>query len=364
VLSQWLRLRYSGFENDDQALDGGWAAHEQATLASARAREQWTFSEAFEWLVSKGLAPIDDPHVSVWAGEDRSHGIRWLGRGASARFTDLRVDASRTVVEGPSGWIGKVIQLPPVPVDPAEVEPENAYIFPSLAPDGSERWLVGVLTVDGLESLALDGEALPLHDPRGRYDGPREPAWSLQGEVLTVLNMDPADQQEMPTTAHALRGMPHVVVDLRGNEGGSDEPAADWVRGFSAGVYTYQAASFKTPHGWLRYKEDPERVTDVPPYEGHLDILVDRYTCSSGEVFALVAAQVEGARLLGENTAGCLSDGNVTRLGTLPHSGINVAAGVSHHGATSRPSRESWGVFPDVWLDDADPVSMVRQLPR
>jgi len=73
-----------------------------------------------------------------------------------------------------------------------------------------------------------------------------------------------------------------------------------------------------------------------------------------------MAAQVRGAVLAGENTAGCVDYGNVETKDPLPHSRILVAFGRNpfHRGLGPAQSRGS-RLLPDYWLDTLDPVMQI-----
>jgi len=94
------------------------------------------------------------------------------------------------------------------------------------------------------------------------------------------------------------------------------------------------------------------------PYGGRLVVLVDRGVASSGETFVQLAGQIRGAVLVGENTAGCVSYGNVEDRPPLPHSRYRLSFGRTRFVPEwVRPTREGVGFFPDFWLDTPDPTA-------
>jgi hypothetical protein len=192
---------------------------------------------------------------------------------------------------------------------------------------------------------------------------------------LSVATMDEEAAGRVPGSADTLRKTPAVLLDLRGNGGGSDTPAISWCRRFSGQPFEWIASiqpRLVTGDPLRRYAtrvggrlepdaaDGPKGVVARQPYTGRLVVLVDKQVASSGETFAQLAAQIRGAVLVGENTAGCVDYGNVDMKPALPHSGIQCAFGRTRFVEDwIRPSREGVGFFPDYWLDTADPVAQI-----
>ncbi len=104
-------------------------------------------------------------------------------------------------------------------------------------------------------------------------------------------------------------------------------------------------------------------MSDAPAYAGRLDVLIDQDTCSSGETFVALAAQVPGARTVGENTSGCLAHGNVRMWPPLPATRVEVRFGVTAFWGGAIDAVDGVGFLPDVWLDTPDPVGFLQALP-
>ena len=93
-------------------------------------------------------------------------------------------------------------------------------------------------------------------------------------------------------------------------------------------------------------------------------MLTDARVASSGETFAFLASQIEGAVLLGENTSGCTAYGNVEEHAPLPHSNNEQRFGRSRFvWECVRPVVEGIGIFPDYWLHESDPVGWLADHP-
>jgi hypothetical protein len=220
-----------------------------------------------------------------------------------------------------------------------------------------------------------------LHRGRVGGTGTARGIWMLRWPpnaplpTLAVGTMDERIGQKIVPSADTLRQQPAVLLDLRGNGGGSDAPAIAWCRRLARQSFEWIASiqpRSRQTDPLRRYatrlggRLDPD-APDGPPgevapqaYAGRLVVLVDKDVASSGETFTQMAAQVSGAVLIGENTAGCVDYGNVDTKRPLPHSGILCAFGRTRFIEDwVRPSREGVGFFPDYWLDTSDPVKEI-----
>jgi len=202
---------------------------------------------------------------------------------------------------------------------------------------------------------------------------PMAPEGSLP--TLAVRTMDAGRLQGMAESADSLRDLSPLVLDLRRNPGGSDRPAMEWCQRFSGQSYLWHSSVAIWPNqpdpmrrwisrvGELRFKIAGENVPKPDqPYRGELIVLVDKGVASSGETFRMLAAQVEGAVTAGENTAGCVSYGNVRQQEPLPNSRIRFSFGWSKFvPGWVEPNAEGIGLFPDFWLDTEDPMAAIAE---
>lgn len=369
TLNTWLRTFYSGYEGMDEDLraGGGWEAHHDAHVALARAQATWAWADAAAFVADRYLAPVNDSHFGVrGASDDGATVKRWLSDDGVAWFTDLVLDADGVVVAGPDGWLGRTPALDLVPTAPVYV-PGAAVKLPTRLASGAPGFLVGTVAVGDVTTLDVDGEPLPVHRSRSalRTDQATGP-WTLTAgdvPVLAVRTMDPDALGGLPDTAAGLRARPRVIVDLRGNSGGSDEPAIRWISGFTSGTFHQPTVAMKTPVGWYSERGGDWSPRDAPPYEGQLFVLVDKDVCSSGETFAFLGAQVPGATLVGENTSGCLRNGEVRSWPPLPNTKLRTSFGTKSFRGEGLPAAEGAGVFPEVWLDVDDPLGFLAALP-
>jgi hypothetical protein len=73
-----------------------------------------------------------------------------------------------------------------------------------------------------------------------------------------IRTMETAALDGVVGTASSLRALPRVILDLRGNSGGSDEVANQWVIAFSGGRYKGFAIANALPDGrWVSFGDDP-----------------------------------------------------------------------------------------------------------
>ncbi len=198
-----------------------------------------------------------------------------------------------------------------------------------------------------------------------------------------------------------------VLIDLRGNSGGSDRYGTEWLqRLFGSPTSGWEVLELVSPvtlqgdvllHQWLLSRaaspsekeqvggrlasalknlEEAEAVglepewkklsveggsaprTSASPFQGRLILLVDSNTSSSAETFVLMAKQFPETVVLGENTHGMMRFGEV-KLYRLPNSGIWIQAGSKHFRDPTGEFQEGRGFLPDYWIEDSEPISEI-----
>lgn len=352
-----------------------WADWVAQHHAEALASPSWSFPEAWD-LIVRLLDPIDDVHFGIRGNSldrDRLPQAHQASTVVPWRvwFADPRLRKTSR------GWqVGdqELAEVPPVVPAPSRAQVGVAYRFPTRLADGSDAFLLGVFAHAGDRPGALqwDGREWPLHRPARVV--PTQ-AWQRSGgrdALLEVRTMTMRQLDGMADTADRLRRSRTVILDLRGNGGGSDRPALDWVTGFSGQRYRWHGSTDVQPGPGPqlgRMSLDPprwiERAGPRKRYRGALFVLVDGAVASSGETFAMLASQVEGALRVGTNTAGCTDVGNVTEQEPLPHTRIGLRFGrTAFHFDDVVPIAEGRGMFPDLWLDELDPVGFLREMVR
>ena len=402
-LHDLLRLNYAGYDDLEWRLrcDGSsWSQRTDRFVDELRSRPNWPAGD-FYALVRRYLEPVQDTHF--WTQGPAS--LLGLFKPPVDRyvtpftpyFTDLRLRADGDgfrVISAPKE-LGHVdgLELRAVGVvSNHRAALAQPYLFPTVSVLGEdEEFLLGCFS-DRPSPAPLKLEfhgtgnppvsvTLSLHRSQATVGSFVMPSWTLRRPpqvaypTLTVRTMDRQILAGLPETAGPLSKEPVIVIDLRGNDGGSDEPAMNWCAGFSKQRYRFgpgadlQRGVAEGRDRWTcgfggSWDETRMGVNAAKqPYAGQLFILIDKGTASSGETFAAFASQIPGAILLGENSAGCTLYGNCDIQEKLPASGITIRFGRTKFldGAV-RPTREGVGFFPDYWLDERDPYAAIQRL--
>jgi hypothetical protein len=306
-----------------------------------------------------------------------------------------------------------------------QASPTTLRLVPLLAADGKQGQLVTVSARpqgDTLELACNDKRisltARPLVSREdGMWDKPVY-EWRRAGSAAIIrirrFGGPPAQLallEQLVKDYPQHRRAPVIVFDLRGNGGGNDGYAYDWIDQAKRGAWSsgqwalYPAGSFIP---WLEWNQevwaaiDQDRVDDpasvakredirkrwpasaaellpqlkaLPrqseakqPYKGRIFVLVDRLAGSSGESSAMALRAALGARLVGERTGGFQEYGNV-RILALPRTrlALNFATKRNYF---QQPA-EAVGQPVDVYLPPelmAKPVEellpLLNKLPR
>lgn len=403
ILHELLRLNYAGYDDIEwelHARGSSWVDRENRFWGRIDARQEWSPNEFFDLMV-EFLEPIEDSHFRLTGVDSRAEtykerSARFISN-VRAFFCDVRVEREEgafRIVDDPPHLAGAAITEVDIIESPHTALLDTPYLFPTLLPAPAadrELYLLGVLseTADSASTVDvtfknLDGATgiatLPLHRCRvkkERRGGQRDwrisypPATPIP--LLEVRSMNMNRLEGMSATAEVLRDSSRVILDLRGNVGGSDMPAMDWCTRMNGLDFDWTCSSGLNSgetsplHRWTSFlggslAEFDTRGVPVAEqsYSGELFILIDKGVASSGESFTLLADQIENAILLGENTAGCSRYGNVVTHPPLPNSEITLAFGRSKFVVDCvKPNREGVGFFPDYWLDVEDPIAWI-----
>jgi len=407
ALHNHLRLNYAAYDDIAWRFAGegaSWQKHNAAFIDRVKARSDWPLCDFFD-LVTEYLKVVHDRHLwiegTLQRGDARRHEQSRPTTGFSPFFADVRVRESNgqmTLVKAPEGASipsGAVLADVPVIAGPFTARAGHVYLFPTLPLEstGSKEYLLGLLAEPSsspgpvkvkIVAPSSGGAAgqqdmeLPVHRGRQTYEPwDRNAApWSLELKPIPLLKVrrlwgDGMDG--LPETADALRDQPVAVLDFRTNGGGSDMWAMQWVQRFSKQAYTAYNGAAELRRGetdplrrWdsragIRTgdPEDSSAPASGQRYQGRLLVITGTHCGSSGETFTNLASQVPGAVLVGENTAGFVTYGNIDQSFVCPHAGITVHFGRTRFAMGKRPVYEQIGMFPDYWLDEPDPVPAI-----
>lgn len=369
-------------------------------------------------LLLDHLSPTRDNHLAItlippkgpW--EWRSTGRHLDAYGSDERFA--RDDQGFVTAKGERLIACQGQELDTLLRRTVEDDPLRVTYLPVVLSERAQKTLT--CTVQAPMSMPRE-HSVALHRLRIATEHPREPAYELiQGAVPRVRLRDLGYRHKTALdtfveTATELRDAPAMVLDVRGNKGGSDRFVADWFIDLTAGGLRYNqidrldgdvtlqgsannfvceladpdlsADARSQVEKWLKETEaklaagagpgkpwrewkiyTPEEQGRAPqPFGGALVVLADAGCGSSCESVLLYARQLPGALIVGENSGGVGVFGEVKTY-RLPHSGLWLSAGSKwfHNPDPALAVSEGQGYLPDLWLDVKDPLPLVEKL--
>ncbi len=388
-----------GYFREIESPDGGngnpFDTAESAVLEALASREAWPTRDLPELLRAQ-LAFVRDCHLSVGAyGKARLNFCRhqdfWFDPGLTLR----REGEGAVLEEGGS-------RLPVLSIDGDDPAP---HLFPSLDENGEASLLLGALAdapppprlvrVGGADGERTLRRTLTRSTPRPRARFGEERV----GGVPVVRLRSCADYfarelEELVDHAPRYRGEPYLVLDIRGNGGGNTRWPRAWITAFtgerpvlkqalseliSGTTMSGRANIFEMMTRNYRAKERQAAETELEHYRAvaasfggdkqqpywstlyvpHVEpianpttliVLVDRRVASAGEgVVSFLRDQVENVVLVGENTRGALTFGQLA-VYQLPHSKLLVQVPIKLNIALDLAMREERGFEPDYWV--------------
>ncbi|MCB9594910.1 MAG: hypothetical protein H6719_19465 [Sandaracinaceae bacterium] len=353
---------------------------------------------AFRDLLVERMRFADDNHFGFWVrGADGQR--RW--RSTSAHHLAHLSEATFEARDG--GWVdaeGRALltcgdQVRPTWSDGApsarlvvlSVEPTEAIECRARGPEGEA-------TISyALRPVARDVDRGPAFE---RREGAAP--W-LRLRTLGMARRDALDR--FVASAEAARDASVVVLDVRGNGGGSDRFLLAWFAALTSqdlsyfdtlrvssdvelqGALTFWTCEAALAGGdaagdaWMReriaqatraldtamrergpYVDRIEGTYTEPgqapaPFAGRLVLVTDRACGSACETSVLLARQLPGTIVVGENTEGTMKVGEL-RYYRLPRTGVWTSVGRrAHRDPATGGFPEGIGYAPDVWLDGA-----------
>ncbi len=387
-----LKNGYSGYGyfinvgNFDEAKAG--------ILRELRRKLVWNSWELSS-LIHKHLSFLRDRHLDIGGKEYADHIDFWYNTGF-----EFREDGGEYIFTS-DGTEYTVVSV--------NGESPDGYVFPSLNADGDAVYRLGMLTLSSPKSLELrargDQETrkwrIKLSRSQPRYSGVFEEKTVGGVPVVRIRSFGDHPREYIDgflDSASRYRGEPCLIVDIRGNGGGNEAWPRQWVTGFTGHrpdrvqVFTelisettmigransYALALYNVPEleeqgyqtkveEFRGYAESIEEGEFTPywwpytvpgpqerPSNTTLIVLMDANVFSSGEGFISYLHQVENVVLVGENSGGALTYGQMSHH-RLPNSKILVGLPTSLNVFVDLEYREEKGFFPDLWVpaDDA-----------
>jgi hypothetical protein len=384
---------YSGYGIvDDPAL---WQSAKNNILADLGTASSWQVASLPQMIRSR-MSFVQDIHLTIGDQAFGEHLHYWYD--TTLEFQRIE-DAYACEIDGLVYSVASINQQGP-----------EEYLQKSLGPDGDELYRLGILSHYPPDPivLVLENEAnriertLTLRASEVDRLSVRAFREDRVGgiPVLRIQSFgdnNTNDLQRWLESAERLRGEPCVIVDLRGNGGGNERWASAWIQSLTgvrpqsilifsefvsqttmigrANAFAYW--SLQSPRNSFfrneekRYRDTVERLESgllhphwtgpvlpvTPAIENDTKIVVitDGRVASAGEGFVMRVKQAENVVVVGENTLGALTFGNIS-LHVLPESGIKVWLPINFNLSQDLVSREGVGLAPDYWVPARDAV--------
>jgi hypothetical protein len=375
---------------------GDFGKAKEDILRELQARPTWAVKD-LSVMLREHLSFISDTHMNVGGIRYGSHDDFWydttlqLWKETGAyHFLSEGVEYAILSVNG---------QSPPL------------FAFPSLNAEGLPIYRLGVLSQAAPEPLTVvaqngqEQRALEIPLRRSDFDGFSSHVFAedrIAGiPVIRVRSFGDSAAKELTQfieTAAKYRGEPYLIVDIRGNGGGNETWPVGWIarltgrsaesifirselksettlmgranamaywmdRDPKTDSFRYEADAFR------RQAEDMEAQSREPywtgptfPYPHRIPndttvvIVMNGGVYSAGEGFVMRGSRMENVVLVGENTGGALTFGNVS-LHVLPNSKLEVWIPINYNFFADLEFREGRGLYPDLWVPAADAVN-------
>jgi C-terminal processing protease CtpA/Prc len=365
-------------------------------LQELSSQSNWA-GDAFSSLLYDHLSFIVDCHMRIGDYQFATHRDFWYD-------TELELapgsDGYGFALDGTSYSVAAINDGDPVP-----------FILPSLNRQGEPIYRLGLLS---------SGEPAPLLLTATSEAGERQFEIELErsdfayysedifredviGGIPVVRARSFSDRHEdelnrFLETATNRRGEPAIIVDIRGNGGGNERWPIGWIqrltgRRAEAVFVTSELESKTSMIGrananayWNHlvpdtpiFGQDAERFTRLAeafesgtrtpswtgPYYPAMPLIANDTTvvvvtnglvASAGEGLVLRISQAENVVLVGENTLGCLTFGNIS-IHQLPNSKLRIQLPINFGLFLDMEFREEVGLAPDLWVPAADAVN-------
>jgi hypothetical protein len=368
---------------------GSFHKAEARILGELRRQPVWN-AEELSSLIHEHLGFLRDRHLDIGGRDYGGHEDFWFDEGF-----ELREEGGEYIFtsEGAEYTVASINGGSP-----------DGYLFPSLNADGEAILRLGMLSRSSPQPLELEARSgqgtrrwrVKLQRSQPRYPGMFEEKTVGGVPVVRIRSFGdhPKEYKDgFLASASRYRGEPCLVVDVRGNGGGNEAWPRQWVTRFTGRqpermqVFTelisetamigransYALALHSVPE--LSQQGYPAKVEefrgyaesieeggiapywwpyDVPgpreiPSDTTLIVLVDANVYSSGEGFISYLHQVENVVLVGENSGGAVTYGQMSHH-RLPNSKMLVGLPTSLNVFVDLEYREERGFFPDLWV--------------
>lgn len=339
-----------------------------------------SFQRLQDFLESEGEIYISDfcraIHKAFDAGIVDNHlsfcspltGRLSYGKQFTAYFADFQVEQTENgyrVTESacPGVAIGDRIEAPD-------------YLFPTLSPNERKRYLVGVRSFTPVTELLLTVNDTPVRVPLHRCKAIHKTEdrdvclRHTAKDGIDILRANCCDyvgglteETDLIAIGRQFRDKDHLILNYLSNEGGYNRITRELIRGLNGYVHASEhSIKLISPvteeqdcdRQWIQLSEAEPYDYSKAAYDGTLILLVNSETASSGESAVLYARSCKNLLLIGENTMGCNTFGNVASY-ELPHSRIVCRIpNVINLCPDPNDCLEGRGFAPDYWVDSED----------
>jgi hypothetical protein len=385
---------YSGYAFFNQ---NGEFEHAKARILQELSSQSSWSSDAFSGLLHEHLNFIVDRHLSIGEYKFAGHSDFWY----DTQLELMLSNGGYQFVQDSTTY--KLISINDA--DPA------SFILPSLNQHGEPIYRLGMLsTVEPppLRLIAASAEEerrFEIELQRSNFDYHSDDIFRedvLGGiPVVRVRSFSDYHSDELNQfidTASNHRNDPVLVLDIRGNGGGNEHWPSSWTQRLTGmrpeSVFVFSELESKTSmigranalaywdsqvSGPSRYEADANRYTRIaesiesgerqPGWTGPryprmpliandttVIVVTNELVASAGEGLVLRISQAQNMVVVGENTMGALTFGNLSAH-QLPHSGLMIWCPINFGLFLDQEFREEVGLEPDLWVPAADAVN-------
>lgn len=234
--------------------------------------------------------------------------------------------------------------------------------------------------INKLTPIIIDGhfsvDQTPLiistdHNTKMQEKGKKAFEYEIQGNtiILIVRRMyieekeDEENLQDFIQSGKICRDFSHIIIDLRGNHGGSDVYPYEWFRAYTGREPDYRYA-FGQRYCNLVHQKFSDMMPDYVPEkeygwdcsfsdgtwcenQTHITVLIDHEVASAAESMVAYLRTMDNVIFQGTHTAGAFQCGNCITV-TLPNSGIDLYFGTGILFVEDDANHEGTGFGPDM----------------
>jgi hypothetical protein len=346
--------------------------------------ETWKLEKAIvETLYSLNII---DGHLSV-----RGYNLSRFFNHKSAYFSEIILEKNGTdIIVKESNFSN---------INPGDIyKDKEEYLFSTLSNEDTENYIIGVLSYNPVvvkDIIFSSGKfSIPFHSCRISEADVSNDIFTerkiMNTPVISVRSMSNKyynTLKEFEKTGNKYRNSENIILDILYNGGGSSDYGKNFIKNLNrTAVWQMNFAQLESPvtlQAWAlmdisqnptleeyiknareklkEHQKKPYRKFNIfespkpeyGDYKGNLFVLTNRNIASSGEALCSYARSVKKSFLIGENTAGIGTFGEIDNY-QLPNS--NIILNVPEKLFVHTNLIESIGFMPDYWLDSPTPI--------